>query len=190
MNTEEKTQVTMVKGTGGKYRWVALTALFLAIGTILRLVSPSAAGVISPNWTIAMYCLVMILIRPTFGQALGIGLVAGAIAVASSKAAVPFGNLVSEPIGALVCALLVRTNLPIKWGKVNLQPAVFSLLTTFASGFTFVTITKLVLGEQLPMNVYLYVMVPTVLTMAALNTVVTQILYFPVYKIFVKKGEE
>lgn len=187
MNPEEKTQVTMVEGTGGKYRWVAMTALFLAIGTILRLVSPSVAGV-SLNWTIAMYCLVMILVRPTLSQAAGIGLVAGAIAVVSSKSVFPYGNLISEVLGAVVCAALVRSGIRIQLGKFNLQPAVFGLLTTLASGMTFVTTTKLVLG--LPMQVYLYGMIPVVLTVAAINTVITQVLYFPAHKIFAQKGEE
>jgi energy-coupling factor transport system ATP-binding protein len=62
----------IVEGKGGKYRWLAITALFLAIGTILRLVSPSVAGV-SLNWTIAMYCLAMILVRPSLRQVWELG---------------------------------------------------------------------------------------------------------------------
>lgn len=180
MENQVKTTI-IVEGKGGKYRWLAIAALFLAIGTILRLVSPSIAGV-TPNWTIAMYCLVMILVRPTLGQAVGIGLVAGAIGIVSSKSIFPYGNLISEMVGAVTACLLVKYNVRISLGKLTLQPAIIGLLTTLASGFTFVTLAKLVLG--LPMKVYLYGMLPVVLTVAAINTVVTQVLYFPAYKIF------
>ena len=37
---------------GGQFRWITITTLMLAIGTILHLVSPSVGGV-TPNWTIA-----------------------------------------------------------------------------------------------------------------------------------------
>ena len=38
---------------GGQFRWVTVSTLMLALGTILHLVSPSVAGV-TPNWTIAV----------------------------------------------------------------------------------------------------------------------------------------
>lgn len=185
MENQVQPTTVIVEGKGGKYRWLAITALFLAIGTILRLVSPSIAGV-TPNWTIAMYCLVMILVRPTVGQAIGIGLVAGAIGLVSSKSIFPYGNLVSEMVGALTCCLLVKYNIGFKFGKLNLQPAICGLISTLASGLTFVTLAKLVLG--LPMKVYLYGMLPVVLTVGAINMIVTQVLYFPAYKIFTAQG--
>lgn len=186
METNQKQAMTVVEGTGGRFRWIAITALFLAIGTILRIVSPSIGGV-SLNWTISMYCLAIILTRPSIGKAIGIGLVAGALALATSKSLFPYGNLLSEAIGAVVCTALVRSGVDIKIGKVSLQPAICGLVTTVASGLTFVTTAKVVLA--LPMAVYLYAMLPVVFSMAAINTAITQILYFPAHKIFAK-GEE
>jgi len=187
MEVQGKNTVTMVEGTGGRFRWIAITALLLAIGTILRLVSPGF-GPITPNWTIAMYCIAIILIKPSIPKALGIGLVAGAIGVVSSKSAFPYANLLSEPVGAITCAILVNIMGKVKIGKINLSPAICGLLSTLASGMTFVTGTKLVLA--LPMKVYLYTMIPVVLTVAAVNTIVTQVLYFPAHKIFAKGEEE
>lgn len=181
MEKQVQQPTIIVAGKGGKFRWLAITALLLAIGTILRLVSPNF-GAIMPNWTIAMYCLAMILVRPTLGQAAGIGLVAGALALVTSKSIFPYANLVSEMVGTLSCCLLVKYNFGFKIGKINLQPALIGLVTTFFSGLTFVTLTKVVLG--LPMQVYLYGMLPVVFATAVINTVVTQILYFPAYKIF------
>jgi energy-coupling factor transport system ATP-binding protein len=38
------------------------------------------------------------------------------------------------------------------------------------------------------MKVYLYGMLPVVLTVGAINMIVTQVLYFPAYKIFTAQG--
>lgn len=186
MEVQEKTSVTIVEGTGSKFRWIAITALLLAIGSILRIVSPSIAGV-TPNWSIAMYCLAIILVRPSIPQAAGIGLVAGAIALVTSKSIFPYGNLVSELVGAVTCAAILSIKAELKVGKVNIMPAVCGFLGTLGSGFTFVTIAKVALS--LPVQVYLYGMLPVVGTVALLNTVVTQLLYFPAYRIFAK-GED
>ncbi|GBG55342.1 hypothetical protein SPFL3102_00768 [Sporomusaceae bacterium FL31] len=169
------------KNKGGSYRWVTITTLLLAIGAILHLVSPSIGG-ITPNWTIAMYCIAINLTKPTVGQSFGIGLVAAAINIPTSKSAFPYGNLLSEPIGAVVCALLVMLLANISLGKLNIKPAVTGFITTIASGLTFITTLKIVLS--LPMSVYLYAMMPVVFTVAAVNAIITQLLYFPAKKLF------
>lgn len=66
------------------YRWVAITAMLLAIGIILHTVSPNVGGV-TPNWTIAMYSIVINLTRPKLSQAIGIGFIAGLTLVPSSN---------------------------------------------------------------------------------------------------------
>ena len=68
---------------GGQFRWITITTLMLAIGTILHLVSPSVGGV-TPNWTIATYCVAICLTKPSYKQALGIGLVAALVNVLTS----------------------------------------------------------------------------------------------------------
>jgi energy-coupling factor transport system ATP-binding protein len=182
---ENKPEQTMVKveKTGGAMRGVAITALLLTIGVILRLVSPSMLG-ITPNWIIAMYCLALMITNADYKQALGTGLVAGVVNVVTSKALLPHANLVSEPIGALVCVLIA--SLPfvrsLKIFGLPLMPAISTLLSTLASGMVFITITKVVMS--VPMNVYLYAMIPVVLSVAAVNCVVAQVLFFPANKLF------
>lgn len=177
MENKEPELVTVTTGQEGRFRWAAVSAMLLAIGAILRLVTPSIAGV-SPNWIIAMYCLAIVLFRLPVGKAMGIGLVAGALCLATSKSVFPYGNLISEPMGALVCAIIVGLPCSLKLGRLDLRPALGTLCGTLASGLTFTTLAKVILA--LPLQVYLYGMLPVVATMAVANTVVAQALYYPV----------
>jgi len=173
---------------GGQFRWVTVSTLMLALGTILHLVSPSVAGV-TPNWTIATYCVAILLTRPSLSQTLGIGLVAALINVLTSKSAFPYGNLLSEPGGALTAALVTRAMLSVKFRKIggfDLTPILSGFLATVVSGGIFVTILWKVLG--LPDNVYMYGMWPMVLIVGALNGAITPILYIPAQRLFSKRG--
>ena len=173
---------------GGQFRWVTVSTLMLALGTILHLVSPSVAGV-TPNWTIATYCVAILLTRPSLSQTLGIGLVAALINVLTSKSAFPYGNLLSEPGGALTAALVTRAMLSVKFRKIggfDLTPIVSGFLATVVSGGIFVTLLWQVLG--LPNNVYMYGMWPLVLIVGALNGAITPILYIPAQRLFSKRG--
>lgn len=178
--------VTITTGQEGRFRWVAVTALLLAIGVILKIVTPAIAG-ITPNWLIAMYCIAINLTKVNASQAAGIGLVTGAISIPISKAALPYANFASEPVGAVLCALLVHSSLSFKLGGINLKPALTAGISTVASGFVFITILKVVLS--LPTAVYLYAMLPVVFTVAAINVVITQMLYFPARRLFGGKEE-
>lgn len=181
MKEQGKQNLVAVAAVGGRFRWIATTALFLSIGMILRLVSPSIAG-ISPNWLISMYCLSILILRPGIGQAAGVGLVAGALCVATSKAIFPYANFVSEVAGAVACAAMVHSPLLRQGMAAKLRPLLCGLVSTLVSGFIFVTLTKLVMAVPLP--VYLYGMLPVVLTVGVVNSIVTQILYFPARKLF------
>lgn len=189
METKQQQQpelVTIKTGQEGRFRWVAVTALLLAIGVIIKIVTPAIGG-ITPNWLIAMYCIAINLTKVNAKQAIGIGLVTGAISIPISKAALPYANFASEPVGALLCSMLVHTSFSMKLGSINLRPAITAGLSTVASGFTFITILKVVLS--LPMAVYLYGMLPVVMLSAGINMVITQILYFPAQRLFGSKEE-
>ena len=57
-NNKPVPQLIEVEPMQDGYRWVAITAMLLAIGIILHTVSPNVGGV-TPNWTIAMYSIVI-----------------------------------------------------------------------------------------------------------------------------------
>lgn len=169
-------------------RWITITVLLLSMGVILRMVSPNIGG-ISLNWNIVMYTLAIMLCRPTIQQGIGIGFVSGLVATMTSKAALPYANLISDPLAGCICAFLAgRELLAWKAGRLNLEPALLVFVTTCISGGTFVSLTKIVL--QLPLQVFLYAMLPAVLFVALLGSVAGQLLYVPAKKIFHKSIEE
>ncbi len=168
------------------YRWVAITAMLLAIGIILHTVSPNVGGV-TPNWTIAMYSIVINLTRPRLTQAVGIGFIAGLTLVPSSKSAFPLGNVASDLAGATVCCLLVKAMFSAGMGEWKLRPFVTGLLATITSGGVFTFILKLVLG--LPLHVWVYAMMPVVLVVGLLNGLITFFLYAPVRRLFYVREE-
>ena len=160
---------------GGQFRWVTVSTLMLALGTILHLVSPSFAG-ITPNWMISAYCVAILLTKPSVSQALGIGLVAALIEVLTSKSGFPYGNLISEPAGALMVTLIARTMATMKISKIGsfeITPIVTAFLSTVVSGGIFITLLWQIAG--LPNNVYLFVIWPAVLAVAAGNAAITPI---------------
>jgi len=89
-----------------KSKDIAIVGILLAIGAILRFFLTKLHTPLTPNMNIVFYCLAIILIRPKILEALGIGLVAGALSMLISSSMFPPGNLISEPIGALVCFVL------------------------------------------------------------------------------------
>lgn len=173
-----------IRARGGEFRWLTVATLLMAIGTILHMVSPSLAG-FTPNWMIATYCVAILLTRPTYGQCLGIGLVAAMIEVFTSKSGFPYGNLISEPIGALTVALFAHY---VSMRRTfSLVPIVAGFVATLLSGGAFVSI--LVYVMDLPLTVLLYAMLPAVVLVAAVNAAITPVLYIPARKLLAVQGD-
>jgi fluoride ion exporter CrcB/FEX len=184
---KEKPQLIKVEPTQEGYRWVAITAMLLAIGIILHTVSPNVGG-ITPNWTIAMYSIVINLTKPSLKQAVGIGFIAGLTLIPSSKSAFPLGNIASELCGATTCCLLVKALCAAKLENWKLRPLLTGFCATFISGGVFTFILKIVLG--LPMHVWVKAMLPLVAVIGILNGVITFLLFKPVRKLFYAQGQE
>ncbi len=156
---------------------VAVVAVLLAVGAVLRMFTPPFAG-ITPNFIIGMYCLAILLLRPRFPEILGIGLVSAAVCMVTTKSVIPFLNFVSEPVGAIVVGLLASIKL--KNGIVEyIRPFVITFLGTAASGFSYVgtMITLLMFGGK---NAPAFVALMTVVLVTALaNSILVSVLYFP-----------
>lgn len=163
-----------------KSRDIAIVGILLAVGAIIRYMSLLIPGPIVSNLVIAFYSLAIILVVPTFREALGIGVVAGIICALISHSIFPPANLISEPVGAVVC---LATYLVLK-ERFVFAPAVTTLLATLASGFSFILIALIavaptVLGKFGTVGAFLAVTVPIVLITATVNAVVAQALEVP-----------
>jgi len=174
-----------------KSKDIAIVGILLAIGAILRYFLAMLHTPLTPNMIIAFYCLAIILIRPKVYEALGIGLVAGILSMLISSSMFPPANLISEPLGALVCFGLYA----VLREKTKLAPTVTTFLSTLASGFTFAAIAIIFVGSTIlvkyngNMMSFVVVFVPIVVVTAIFNAVIVQILYFPSVRVL-SRGKE
>ncbi|MDK2973632.1 MAG: hypothetical protein PWP08_3 [Methanofollis sp.] len=163
-----------------KSRNIAIAGILLASGAIVRYLSLVIPGPIVSNLVIAFYCLAIILIVPTVGEALGIGIVAGIICALISHSVFPPANLISEPIGALVC---LGVFLALK-GRIAVAPGIATFVATVASGSTFVIIAILgvapvILAQYASIGAFAIVTIPIVIGTAVVNAIIAQALSIP-----------
>ncbi|HNQ29352.1 MAG: hypothetical protein A4E40_01622 [Methanoregulaceae archaeon PtaU1.Bin059] len=166
-----------------KSKDIAIVGILLAIGAILRYFLAMLHTPLTPNMIIAFYCLAIILVRPKVLEALGIGIVAGILSMLISSSIFPPANLISEPIGALVCFGLYAV-LKDRIGG----PAVATFTTTLASGFSFAAIALLavapkILDKYSTVFGFILVFVPIVVITAVFNAIIVQILYYPANRV-------
>ncbi|WHH60330.1 tryptophan transporter [Petroclostridium sp. X23] len=169
---------------------VVLAGILIAAGAVLRLYTPPFFG-ITPNLVIGMYCLAILLIRPSFKEVIGIGIVAAAVCHFTTKSLIPYINFASEPIGAIVAGLLVMAPFKLSLGgKYSLKPFVVTFLGTAASGLTYITILKfLILFIETPKNPAFTYLLTVVVVTAVVNSVLAQVLYYPI-KMALGKNDE
>jgi hypothetical protein len=174
-----------------KSKDIAIVGILLAIGAILRYFLAMLHTPLTPNMIIAFYCLAIILIQPKVYEALGIGIVAGLLSMLISSSMFPPANLISEPLGALVCFVLYA----VMKSRTKLAPTLTTFLATLASGFTFAAIAIIFVGATIltkyngNLMEFVAVFVPIVVITAVFNAVIVQILYLPSSRVLVR-GQE
>lgn len=178
----EKRTVATQEKKGFSIQDLILVAVLLAAGQVLKMTLGTALSSIGvkPNFIIAMYCLAILLIRPTLLQALIIGLLAGAIN--QINPATPWLNFISEPLGALAMYLMIK--IPMKIKKFDLNPIVSTFVATVVSGGSFVACRYLFMGANiadLPANLVV------VFGTATVNAIIVEALYYPLRKVFSKE---
>ncbi len=170
-----------------KSRDIALVGILLAAGAIARYISLFVPGAIVANLTIAFYCLAIILVVPKFKEALGIGVVAGIICAVFSHSIFPLGNLISEPIGAVVCLAVYK----LVKDHTRLAPAISTAIATPASGFTFITVTCFVMFFTTETTVatvlaFAIALIPIVMSAMIVNVIIAQIIAMPATSVMQK----
>jgi hypothetical protein len=174
-----------------KSRDIAIVGILLAVGAILRYFLAMLHTPLTPNMVIAFYCLAIILVRPKVYEALGIGIVAGILSMLISSSIFPPANLISEPIGALVCFGLYAA----LRNMTTLAPTITTFVTTLASGFTFAAVAIIFVSATILAKYqgnimgFVVIFVPIVVITAVFNAIIVQILYFPASRVLMR-GQE
>jgi hypothetical protein len=166
---------------------IAVVGILLAVGAIVRYLSLVIPGPIVSNLVIAFYSLAIILVVPTFTEVIGIGVVAGIICALLSHSIFPPANLVSEPIGAIICLVTYKALM----GRLSIAPAISTLLGTLASGISFVVVAMLLIAPTIltkydTMGAFVIAIVPIVGLTAIANAIIAQILYVPASKVLAR----
>jgi hypothetical protein len=155
-----------------------LISALLATGTLARFILVLFGTPVTPNVMVAFYGLAIILTRPSFPAALGIGFAGGALDAAVSSSVFNPAFLVSEPFGGAVC---IVTFLAIE-GRSSLAPGLAVLLATLASGFSYAGIALSVAGTQVidtfsGVPLFLDQIIPVILVTSLGNALIAGIAY-------------
>ena len=131
----EKRTVAAEEKNGFTVSDLILVAVLIAAGTVLKLVVGNVINFfgMKPNFIIASYCLAILLVRPKLYQAAIIGLLTGA--VCQFLPGTPYLNFISELLGAVCMCIMIR--IPMKVGKMDLNPMVSTFVSTVVSGGSF-----------------------------------------------------
>ncbi len=173
-----------------KSKDIAIVGILLAIGAILRYFLAMLHTPLTPNMIIAFYCLAIILIRPKVHEALGIGIVSGILSMIISGSIFPYANLISEPLGALVCFAFYA----VFRGRFIGAEAVTTFIVTLVSGFSFAAIAiifvaPMIISKYATIGGFAIIFVPIVLITALFNAIIVQILYIPSNRVLMRGNE-
>ncbi|MDR1470888.1 MAG: hypothetical protein LBS75_00040, partial [Synergistaceae bacterium] len=154
---------------------VLLIGILLAAGAVLKFFVGTVVNFgMKPNFIIAMYCLIILLIKPRMREACIIGLLSGAIC--QFFPGQPYINFASELAGAIAMCALAR--LPLSIGRLPLKTVACTFLSTLVSGFSFIGVMYLMYysGADIkptPLAAFMAIIFGT----AFINAVIVQVLY-------------
>ncbi|MDR2798900.1 MAG: hypothetical protein LBB80_11210 [Treponema sp.] len=175
--TSEKRVPAQQVRKGLSVRDVLLIGILLAAGAVLKFFVGSVINFgMKPNFIIAMYCLIILLIKPRLFEAAIIGILAGAIC--QFFPGQPYINFLSELTGALAMCLL--TKLPLSRFKIPVKTLCCTFFSTLVSGFTFIGIMYVLYysGADItptPLAIFMAIIFGT----ACINSILVQVLYIP-----------
>ena len=174
----EKRVVKTEEKKGFSIQDLIIVAVLLAAGAVLKMFVGSVINFfgMKPNFIIASYCLAILLVRPKLYQCAIIGLLAGAIC--QFLPGTPWLNFISELLGAVAMYFMIRV--PFRFGKVDLNPALATFVSTVISGGSFVVCLFVFMGMK---SEGLVAYIPIVLGTAAIGSVLVQLLYLPLKKV-------
>ena len=175
--TSEKRVPLQVARKGLSIRDVLLIGILLAAGAVLKFFVGSVINFgMKPNFIIAMYCLIILLIKPRLFESEIIGILAGAIC--QFFPGQPYINFLSELTGALAMCLL--TKLPLDRFKIPIKTLFCTFFSTLVSGFTFIGVMYVLYYSGVditptPLAIFMAIILGT----ACINSIIVQVLYLP-----------
>jgi len=163
---------------------IAIIGILLACAAIARLAANIIPTPIVSNLAIGFYCLAIILTRPKISEALGIGFIAGIICAMISHSIYPPANLISEPIGVLVCLTVYG----LLENRTKFSAEITTFLATCASGFTFVLVALVMAASAISLRFdgmlpFFIAMTPIVVGTALANSIVVGLLVRPATRV-------
>ena len=173
----EKREVAQKEKKGLQIRDVLLIGILLAAGAVLKFFVGTVINFgMKPNFIIAMYCLIIMLIKPGFIEAAIIGILAGAIC--QFFPGQPYINFVSELLGAVAMCLLIK--IPLEKLKIPVKPVICTFFSTLVSGFSFIAVMYIMYYSGVdikptPLAIFMAIIFGT----ATINAVIVQVLYIP-----------
>jgi hypothetical protein len=182
----EKREVRRREKKGLGVREVLLIGILLAAGAVLKFFVGSVINFgMKPNFIIAMYCLIILLIKPKLFEAAVIGILAGAIC--QFFPGQPYINFASELAGAIAMCLLIK--IPLEKLKIPVKTLICTFFSTLVSGFTFIGVMYLLYysGADIkptPLAIFMAIIFGT----ALINSIIVQVLYIPL-KLALKIGD-
>ncbi|MDR1916688.1 MAG: hypothetical protein LBQ58_08960 [Synergistaceae bacterium] len=177
MNVMEKREVASQEKNGLGIQDILLIGILLAAGAVLKFFVGTVINFgMKPNFIIAMYCLIILLIKPRMTEACVIGLLSGAIC--QFFPGQPWINFVSELAGAVAMCALAR--LPMKTSLTPVKTVVSTFLSTLVSGFSFIGVMYLMYysGADItptPLAAFMAIIFGT----AFINSIIVLVLYTP-----------
>jgi hypothetical protein len=183
----EKREVARQAKKGLQIRDVLLIGILLAAGAVLKFFVGAVINFgMKPNFIIAMYCLIILLIKPGIIESAIIGILAGAIC--QFFPGQPYINFASELLGAVAISLLIK--IPLEKIKLPVKTLVCTFLSTLVSGFSFIAVMYIMYysGADIkptPLAIFMAIIFGT----AAINAIIVQVLYIPL-KLVLKKSND
>jgi len=169
-----------------KPRDIAVTALMIAVMSVLQLFVPGI-GSISLWWFLDMfYFLTLCLVNPTLGEALGIGVIYVLLSIPLTKASTPLANLpiyISYPLNYAIYRASWKSK-----ALYSVRAAVGALFGTFLSGTVFLETSVAFFG--LPQFIANGIIAAVVIPVAIINAIVSQIIYYPLVNAYKRIAPE
>jgi hypothetical protein len=188
----EKREVVRQEKKGLDIRDMLLIGMLLAAGAVLKFFVGSVINFgMKPNFIIAMYCLVIMLLRPGIVEAAIIGILSGAIC--QFFPGQPYINFVSELLGAIAMCLFIKIPLEkLQFPAAGVVKTVFcTFFSTLVSGFSFIAVMYFMYYtgvdiKPTPLAIFMGIIFGT----ATINAIIVQALYLPLKLILKKKDAE